>query len=152
MGIVKQKRYTCRDIVTSKYERQFDDSVYSTAIAITALAPYCETSGAYTITQNQTGYVLDLSPKDAVEDALNYLSTEQDKDGDWGDLESTAMTVIALDTLGVNADSDGRFVAKNGSAVDGLMQYQQKTVDFRPVRERVTVRQRLWQCVHLQAI
>ena len=29
-----------------------------------------------------------------------------------GDLESTAMTVIALDTLGVNADSDGRFVAK----------------------------------------
>ena len=63
MGIVKQKRYTCRDIVTSKYERQFDDSVYSTAIAITALAPYCETSGAYTITQNQTGYVLDLSLK-----------------------------------------------------------------------------------------
>ena len=62
------------------------------------------------------------------------------------------MTVIALDTLGVNADSDGRFVAKNGSAVDGLMQYQQKTVDFRPVRERVTVRQHLWQCAHLQAI
>lgn len=47
--------------------------------------------------------MIDLSPKDAVEDALNYLSTEQDKDGDWGDLESTAMTVIALDTLGVNA-------------------------------------------------
>ena len=108
----------------------FDDSVYSTAIAITALAPYYETSGAYTITQNQTGYVLDLSPKDAVEDALNYLSTEQDKDGDWGDLESTAMTVIALDTFGVNADSDGRFVAKNGSAVDGLMQYQQKDGGF----------------------
>ena len=43
---------------------------------------------------------------------FNYLSAEQDKDGDWGDLESTAMTVIALDTLGVNADSDGRFVAK----------------------------------------
>ena len=64
--------------------------------------------------------MIDLSPKDAVEDALNYLSAEQDKDGDWGDLESTAMTVIALDTLGVNADSDGRFVAKNGSAVDGL--------------------------------
>ena len=84
MGIVKQKRYTCRDIVTSKYERQFDDSVYSTAVAITALAPYYETSGAYTITQNQTGYVIDLSPKDAVEDALNYLSAEQDKDGDWG--------------------------------------------------------------------
>lgn len=61
------------------------------------------------------------------------MSAEQDKDGDWGDLESTAMTVIALDTLGVNADSDGRFVAKNGSAVDGLMQYQQKRrLDFRP--------------------
>ena len=70
--------------------------MYSTAVAVTALAPYYETSGAYTITQNQTGYVIDLSPKDAVEDALNYLSAEQDKDGDWGDLESTAMTVIAL--------------------------------------------------------
>ena len=86
----------------------FDDSVYSTAVAVTALAPYYETSGAYTITQNQTGYVIDLSPKDAVEDALNYLSAEQDKDGDWGDLESTAMTVIALDTLGVNAVSAKR--------------------------------------------
>lgn len=108
----------------------FDDSVYSTAVAVTALAPYYETSGAYTITQNQTGYVIDLSPKDAVEEALNYLSEEQSKDGDWGNLESTAMTVIALDTLGVNADSDDRFVAKNGSAIDGLMQYQQKDGGF----------------------
>ena len=104
----------------------FDDDVYATASAITALAPYYETSGAYTITQNQTGYTIDLSPRDAVDSALNYLSENQTKDGDWGDLRSTAMTVIALDTMGIDSDGDDRFTARKGTALDGLMSYHEK--------------------------
>lgn len=108
----------------------FDDSVYSTASAITALAPYYDTSGAYTITQNQTGWTLDLSPKTAVDNAIEYLSNEQTKNGDWGDVKSTAMTIIALNTMGIDADDDDRFTAKKGTAIDGLMSYQKKNGRF----------------------
>lgn len=108
----------------------FDGSVYSTAAALTALAPYCETSGAYTVTQNQTGDMFDISPAEAADRAMGFLSDSQSRDGDFGDLKSTAMTVIALDSIGVNPDDDIRFVAKDGSAVDGLIMYQSKDGGF----------------------
>ncbi len=108
----------------------FDDSVYDTACAVTALAPYYSTSGAYTITQNQTGWTFDLSPRDAVDNALDYLSDEQLRDGDWGDMASTAMTVIALDAMNIDADSDKQFTARNGSALDGLMNYRNSDGGF----------------------
>lgn len=110
----------------------FDGNISATAAAITALAPYYETSGAYTITQNQTGWTFDLSPRDAVDSAINYLSDEQSREGDWGDLESTAMTVIALDAMDIDADDDERFEAKKGTALDGLMMYQEKDGGFSP--------------------
>ncbi|MBQ8300894.1 MAG: hypothetical protein IJX57_02890 [Clostridia bacterium] len=108
----------------------FDDDVYSTASAITALAPYYETTGAYTITQNQTGWVIDITPKEAIDAAVGYLENTQTKDGDWGDLKSTAMSVIALSSVDVDADEDKRFNAKNGSAIDGLLMYQEKKGGF----------------------
>ncbi len=108
----------------------FEDSVYSTASAITALARYCDTSGAYTITQNQTGYVFDISPAEAVDKAVDYLEEAQSRDGDFGDLSSTAMAVIALDSIGIDSDKDKRFSAKNGTLIDGLLMYQNKDGGF----------------------
>lgn len=108
----------------------FDNSIYSTASAICALAPYYETSGAYTVVQNQTGYTIDISPQQAVDSALEYLEDEQEKDGDWGDLRSTAMTVIALNSLGINADGDSRFDERRDTPLDGLMMYQEKDGGF----------------------
>lgn len=108
----------------------FGGDVYSTAAAVTALAPYVETSGAYTITQTQTGDTFDLSPSEAVDNALIYLSETQMKDGDWGNLNSTAMAVIALDAVGVNCETNPYFVARNGNALDGLMSYRNKDGGF----------------------
>lgn len=108
----------------------FGGDVYSTAAAVTALAPYVETSGAYTIMQAQTGDTFDLSPSEAVENALIYLSETQMKDGDWGNLNSTAMAVIALDSVGVNCETNSYFIARNGNALDGLMSYRNKDGGF----------------------
>ena len=102
----------------------FDGDIYATASAVAALAPYVSTSGAYTVTQNQTGWTFDLSPADACDAALTYLSDEQEKDGSWSDLKSTAMVVTALDAMNVDADKDSRFVARQGSAIDGLMSFK----------------------------
>lgn len=108
----------------------FDDSVYSTSAAICALAPYYDTNGAYTVVQNQTGYTIDISPQQAVDSALEYLEDEQEKDGDWGDLKSTAMTVIALNSLGIDADGDSRFDERRDTPMEGLMMYQEKDGGF----------------------
>ena len=104
--------------------------VLSTAAAVTALAPYVNTSGAYTITQKQTGWTIDVSPEDAVESALAYLSEAQMKDGDWGNLNATAMTIIALDSVGVDCETSPYFSARDGNALDGLMSYKNKDGGF----------------------
>ncbi len=108
----------------------FGNGVLSTSAAVTALAPYVETSGAYTITQNQTGWTIDLSPADAVENALAYLSEAQMKDGDWGNLNATAMTIIALDSVGVDCETSPYFSARSGNALDGLMSYKNNDGGF----------------------
>lgn len=108
----------------------FSGDIYTTASAITALAPYIETSGAYTITQNQTGFTFDISPREAVDNALAYLSATQMKDGDWGNLDATAMANIALDSVGIDSEKDTNFVARNGSAFDGLMSYKNNDGGF----------------------
>lgn len=108
----------------------FGKGVMSTSAAVTALAPYIETSGAYTITQNQTGQTMDISPSEAVESAVVYLSEAQMKDGDWGDANSTAMTIIALDTLGIDCESNPYFSARSGNAVDGLLTYRNSDGGF----------------------
>ncbi|MCI8404966.1 MAG: terpene cyclase/mutase family protein [Clostridia bacterium] len=108
----------------------FDGSVYATASAIVALTPYAATSGSYTITQIETGDTFDISPRTAVHKALDYLSAEQLKDGDWGELRATAMAIIALDTVGIDADGDDRFTANKGTALEGLMSYQGRNGGF----------------------
>lgn len=108
----------------------FGNGVLSTSAAVTALAPYIETSGAYTITQNQTGWTIDLSPSEAVENALAYLSEAQMKDGDWGNLNATAMAVIALDSVGVDCETSPYFSARDGNAIDGLMSYKNNDGGF----------------------
>ena len=104
--------------------------VLSTATAVTALAPYIDTVGAYTIVQNQTGWTIDLSPGEAVQNALTYLSETQMKDGDWGDVTSTAMTIIALDSVGVDCETSSEFSARDGSAIDGLLSYKNSDGGF----------------------
>lgn len=108
----------------------FDGNVYGTAAAVTALSRYASTSGAYTVTRWETNEQIDISPEDAVYRGLSYLSDSQTKDGDWGDLISTAMAVIAIESSGADASSDSRFVARNGSAIDGLMSYQNRDGGF----------------------
>lgn len=108
----------------------FGSGVQSTATAVTALAPYIESAGAYTITQKQTGWTIDLSPFDAVQGALAYLSETQRKDGDWGNLNATAMVIIALDSVGIDCETNSYFSARSGNALDGLMSYRNNDGGF----------------------
>ncbi len=83
-----------------------------TFMAITALAPYYDTNDEV---------------KSAVDKALDNLSSMQNDDGTytaWGSTssESLAQVVVGLSALGLDSDTDSRFV-KNASVLDALMTF-----------------------------
>ena len=89
-----------------------------TGMALTALAPY---------------YEKDDRVQAAVDKAIARLSQMQDADGgfstSYGDgnmvatSESISQVVTALSALGIDPDTDARFVKDGGSAIDALLRY-----------------------------
>ena len=89
-----------------------------TGMALTALAPY---------------YKKDPTVKQAIDKAIARLSEMQDDDGGfsttYGDgkyiatSESTAQVLTALSALGIDGDTDSRFIKNGSSVVDALLRY-----------------------------
>lgn len=101
-----------------------------TGMALTALAPY---------------YKKDPTVKQAIDKAIARLSEMQDDDGGfsttYGDgkyiatSESTAQVLTALSALGIDADTDSRFVKNGSSVVDALLRYYVNGGGFKHVMD-----------------
>ena len=101
-----------------------------TGMALTALAPY---------------YKKDPTVKQAIDKAIARLSEMQDDDGGfsttYGDgkyiatSESTAQVLTALSALGIDGDTDSRFVKNGSSVVDALLRYYVKGGGFKHVMD-----------------
>lgn len=92
-----------------------------TAMAIQSLAPYYGTNEAVT---------------SAVDNALNRLSDLQTADGgyrSWGTLnsESCAQVIVALTALGIDPQTDSRFIKNGCSVLDALMTFYTDGGGFR---------------------
>lgn len=64
----------------------------------------------------------------AIENGINYLSNKQSVSGAFNDghgdnSNSTAMVVVALASVGINPDTDARFIKNGNSALDGLLSF-----------------------------
>lgn len=97
-----------------------------TAMAIQALAPYYKTNSAV---------------KAAVDRGLSVLSSKQEADGGFGTWgtstsESCSQVVVALSAMGIDANSDKRFVKNGKSALQGLLKYAISTGGFRHVSDQ----------------
>ena len=94
-----------------------------TAMALTALSPYAGDDGRD-------------DARAAVERGLDFLSAAQEPDGGFvgedGDeaSESAAQAVIAICSLGIDPDTDERFVKEGGSLLDNLLSYQTRDGGF----------------------
>lgn len=103
-------------------EKQFEDGGWAlsgkkadpdiTGMALQALAPYVD----------------DEKVKAAVEEGINCLSNLQQEDGgyaSWGTVnsESIAQVIVACTTLGINPDTDARFIKNGKSALDALLAF-----------------------------
>lgn len=94
-----------------------------TAMAIQSLAPYYET---------------DTKVKSAVDRGLSKLSAIQKSDGSYATYgsktsESCAQVVVALTSLGINPNTDSRFIKNGTSVLEALMEFQMSDGSFRHV-------------------
>lgn len=122
---VPQNALTIRDNIVSKIlSLQLDNGGFAltgtapdadvTAMTVTALAPY--------IKSNKT-------VSDAVDKALNRLSKMQKDDGSFAsygklNCESTAQVIVMLTSLGIDLESDERFIKNGNSVLDAMLTYQ----------------------------
>ncbi|MCH5299966.1 MAG: terpene cyclase/mutase family protein [Ruminococcus sp.] len=122
---VPQNALTTRDNIVSKIlSLQLDNGGFAltgtapdadvTAMTVTALAPY--------IKSNKT-------VSDAVDKALNRLSKMQKDDGSFAsygklNCESTAQVIVMLTSLGIDPESDERFIKNGNSVLDAMLTYQ----------------------------
>ena len=94
-----------------------------TGMAVQALAPYCKTNAKV----NQ-----------AVDEAVRAMSEMQNDNGayssvDGASSESIAQIIVALATLGIDADTDARFEKNGISAFDALLTYYIQDSGFKHI-------------------
>ena len=83
-------------------------NVDMTAMVVQALAPYCSTNATV---------------KAAVDKAVEWLSAEYQKTGDYGSSESAAQVIVALSALNIDAKIDSRFQHNGISVLSNFLSY-----------------------------
>ena len=92
---------------------EYGDSIQTTSNMIVGLSLYRESAGV----------------GEALEKAVEYLSSRQGEDGTFdaygygADADTCAMVVTALAAMGIDPDTDERFVKNGNSALDGLLTF-----------------------------
>ncbi len=131
--------YSREDIITQIMCRQLSDGGFAltgenadtdiTAMVLTALAPYYDSATEYTYKNAKTGESVTKTVRQVSDEALAVLSEIQTDDGDycsWGtqNAESTAQVLVALCSLGIDPESDGRFIKNGNTLIDGIRKYR----------------------------
>ena len=111
-----------RNILSYQREDGSFGDISQTSAAIIALSDdYNSVEYAVTYADGR-GNVL-ATCRQAIDDAMSWLSAQQSKEGDFYSLTDTAMVSLAMDALGVG-QTDKRFVKDGNTVIDGLLTYQ----------------------------
>ena len=120
----ESEAYTLKEVKEKLLSLQLSDGGWAvmgssgdvdvTAMAVQALAPY---------------YKSDSAVKKAVDSSLSFLSDIQQEDGDFksrgqGNSESTAQVITALSSLGIDCETDSRFIKNSNTLFDGIKKYR----------------------------
>ncbi len=147
--VPKNAFYTRDDIILAILKQQLADGGFAldgrvsdadmTAMAMQSLAPYYNSEKIYEYTDKK-GNAVKKRVRDVVDECITWLSAEQCEDGDfqsWGtaNVESTVQVVVALASLGIDAQTDARFIktAADGTKktlFDGMLKYRTASGGF----------------------
>ena len=92
----------------------------TTGMVLPALAPYYLADNAEEAELTEATY---KNVKTAVDAAVDMLSTKQGSNGSYGNANTDAMVIVALSSLGIDANKDSRFVKDGNGLYDGMLQY-----------------------------
>ena len=136
---------TCEQIIIEILQRQLADGGFAlsgktadpdiTAMAIQSIAPYYNDERTYSYTKKSTSEAVTKTVRAVVDEALACLSKIQQPDGDfasWGmeNVESTVQVAVALCCLGIDPQSDARFIKGGKTLLDGILKYRMKDGGF----------------------
>lgn len=121
----------------SRFEQPEVVTMTTSQMVAKLLSDYRTESGGFGLSDNQTAGVdmtamalqalakhkTEAGVQDAIDKALTYLSNVQGISGSYGNSESTAQVIVALCELGIDPDTDARFIKNGCSVVDGLLDY-----------------------------
>ncbi|MCK9478583.1 MAG: terpene cyclase/mutase family protein [Firmicutes bacterium] len=131
--------YTRDDIIVEILRQQLPDGGFAlsgnqsdpdiSAMALQALAPYYNNETAYTYTLAKTKTEVTKTVRQVADETLLILSKLQLDSGDfhsWGtaNVESAAQVMVALCSLGINPQTDSRFIKNKNTLLDGIMKYK----------------------------
>lgn len=106
----------------------FENDIFSTAKSVIALSRYLGLEFEIQGENNNELYTYNVD--DAVYNAVEYLSNVQNADGGFSTVSNTVYTIIALDSVGVDADNDSRFVKDGLTPLNFLLSMQQDDGSF----------------------
>ncbi len=122
-GIIDEIKESVSPSGIFTYSYEWDGVIYSgddidtTGTVLAALAPY------YLAEEDEYGV------HNFVDTALSALSEKQLPGGSFGNANSDAMVMIALSALGINPDTDARFIKGENSLLDGMLSYLTESRD-----------------------
>lgn len=107
---------TGRLLTMQQSDGSFDNDVLATAKTVIALSEYQGTEFQLQGTANNEVYTYNTDS--AITAALDYLGNSQQADGGYSTVYNTSFVIMALDSVGIDCESDSRFVKGGSSPID----------------------------------
>ena len=114
----------------------FENNILTTAKAVIALSNYVNT--VYELSTADGG-TYSYNTNSSIDAALGYLSSNQQTDGGFGSIMNTAYTIMALDSMDIDADNDQRFQKDGNSGVGYIMSMQTDNGSFQNSAEDTAI-------------
>lgn len=107
-----------------------------TALAVQALSEYYNSLFVYNVYNKIQDKNIETTVKDVIDRALLIFSSLQKEDGDFesygvSNVESTAQVLISLSSLGIDIETDDRFIKNGNNLYEGIIKYQNSDGTFR---------------------
>lgn len=94
----------------------FDNDILATAKTVIALSEYQGTE--FQLQGSANNEVYTYNTDSAITAALDYLGNSQQADGGYSTVYNTSFVIMALDSVGIDCESDSRFVKSGSSPID----------------------------------
>lgn len=144
-SVPKDSYYSRDDIITEIISRQLPDGGFSltgnngdaniTAMVLQSLAPYYTGEKQYSYIDKSNQKEITVTISEVIDKSIDFLSTAQLETGGYmsggaDNAESIAQVIIALCSLGIDVQTDERFIKNGNNMIDALFRFHMNDRGF----------------------